>query len=154
LLLTLVMTAAAPDFATLRQHIVDSYLADNPTSARELGLDAYDGKAMHCSAQAWTVRIARITRERDALQRIDASKLSPDDALDRGILLDQLDRELFELVDLDGCHKHPDSYQALFSVSGYLDVAYAPLPERMAKLVEQEEAALKEAPCVLQNLTL
>src|SRR5262249_44921236 len=49
-------------------------------------------------------------------------------------------------------HKSPLFYENLFSVNLYIDRPYAPIETRAAKLVEQEEAALKEVSEIVGNL--
>ncbi|HVY45968.1 MAG TPA: DUF885 domain-containing protein, partial [Minicystis sp.] len=142
----------AARFAAARDRILDRWLADEPSHARELGLHAADGKIGDYSAAGLRARYARVAKERKELAAFDKEKLSPDDALDRAILENQADVYLFEGQDLETWRHKPDFYQELFSVNDYLDRDYAPVAERAAKLLAHEKAALAAVPYVRENL--
>ncbi|WP_044987050.1 DUF885 domain-containing protein [Sorangium cellulosum] len=139
-------------FAALRDRIVRAWVADEPAFARSRGLHEQDGKVGDYSAAAIERRLARLERDRAALAAIDAAALSPDEALDRALLLQQIDLKLFNGRDLEEWRRRPQFYGELFGVNHYLDRAYAPLPERARRLLEHEKAALAQVPRVLENL--
>ncbi|WP_437569905.1 DUF885 domain-containing protein [Sorangium sp. So ce542] len=139
-------------FAALRDGIVRAWVADEPAFARSRGLHEQDGKVGDYSAAAIERRLARLERDRAALAAIDAAALSPDEALDRALLLQQIDLKLFNGRDLEEWRRRPQFYGELFGVNHYLDRAYAPLPERARRLLEHEKAALAQVPRVLENL--
>ncbi|WP_437952553.1 DUF885 domain-containing protein [Sorangium sp. So ce296] len=139
-------------FAALRGRIVREWVADEPAFARSRGLHEQDGKVGDYSAAAIERRLARLERDRAALAAIDAAALSPDEALDRALLLQQIDLKLFNGRDLEEWRRRPQFYGELFGVNHYLDRAYAPLPERARRLLEHEKAALAQVPRVLENL--
>ncbi|WP_437334500.1 DUF885 domain-containing protein [Sorangium sp. So ce394] len=139
-------------FAALRGRIVRAWVADEPAFARARGLHEQDGKVGDYSAAAIERRLARLERDRAALAAIDAAALSPDEALDRALLLQQIDLKLFNGRDLEEWRRRPQFYGELFGVNHYLDRAYAPLPERARRLLEHEKAALAQVPRVLENL--
>ncbi|AUX37744.1 MULTISPECIES: DUF885 domain-containing protein [Sorangium] len=139
-------------FAALRDRILREWAADEPAFARSRGLHEQDGKVGDYSAAAIERRLARLERDRAALAAIDAAALSPDEALDRALLLQQIDLKLFHGRDLEEWRRRPQFYGELFGVNHYLDRAYAPLPERARRLLEHEKAALAQVPRVLENL--
>ncbi|HEX3769803.1 MAG TPA: DUF885 domain-containing protein [Polyangiaceae bacterium] len=145
-------STAAP-FAPLRDRVLDGLLADEPATARDLGLHEFDGKVAPVSAKAVADRVARLRAAADALAAVDPASLGPDDALDRAELASWIAVDLFQLVDMDAPRKSPDFYEPLFGVSSYIDRESAPLPDRAARLVEHEEAALAEVAHVRENLT-
>ncbi|WP_437876178.1 DUF885 domain-containing protein [Sorangium sp. So ce513] len=153
-----VASSAAPaeaprePFAALRDRIVREWVADEPAFARSRGLHEHDGKVADYSATAIERRLARLERDRAALAAVDPAALSPDEALDRAILLQQIDLRLFNGRDVEDWRRRPQFYGELFGVNDYLDRAYAPLPDRARRLLEHEKAALAQVPRVLENL--
>ncbi|WP_438033810.1 DUF885 domain-containing protein [Sorangium sp. So ce204] len=139
-------------FTALRDRILREWVADEPAFARSRGLHAQDGKVADYAAAAMERRLARLERDRAALAAVDAAALSPDEALDRALLLQQIDLTIFSGRDLEEWRRRPQFYGDLFGVNHYLDRAYAPLPERARRLLEHEKAALAQAPRVLENL--
>ncbi|WP_437287338.1 DUF885 domain-containing protein [Sorangium sp. So ce406] len=139
-------------FAALRDRIVRAWVADDPSFARSRGLHEHDGKVADYSAAAIERRLARLEQGRAALAAVDPAALSPDEALDREILLQQIDLKLFNGRDIEDWRRRPQFYDELFGVNQYLDRDYAPLPERARRLLEHEKAALAQVPRVLENL--
>ncbi|WP_437763294.1 DUF885 domain-containing protein [Sorangium sp. So ce281] len=139
-------------FTALRDRILREWVADEPAFARSRGLHEQDGKVADYGAAAMERRLARLERDRAALAAVDAAALSPDEALDRALLLQQIDLKIFSGRDLEEWRRRPQFYGDLFGVNHYLDRAYAPLPERARRLLEHEKAALAQAPRVLENL--
>lgn len=139
-------------FTALRDRILREWVADEPAFARSRGLHEQDGKVTDYAAAAIERRLARLERDRAALAAVDAAALSPDEALDRALLLQQIDLKLFNGRDLEEWRRRPQFYGDLFGVNQYLDRAYAPLPERARRLLEHEKAALAQAPRILENL--
>ncbi|MDC0683682.1 DUF885 domain-containing protein [Sorangium atrum] len=139
-------------FPALRDRILREWVADEPAFARSRGLHEQDGKVTDYAAAAIERRLARLERDRAALAAVDAAALSLDDALDRALLLQQIDLKLFNGRDLEEWRRRPQFYGDLFGVNQYLDRAYAPLPERARRLLEHEKAALAQAPHILENL--
>jgi hypothetical protein len=144
---------AAATFASLRDRVLDELLADDPATARDLGLHAYDGKVAPISADAVSARIARLRQAEADLAGAAPASLGPDDVLDRAELQSWVASSLFSLVDMDAPRKSPGFYESLFGVSAYIDRDYAPLVQRAERLVDHEEAALAEIPHVRENLT-
>lgn len=138
--------------AALRDRIVREWVADEPAFARSRGLHEHDGKVADYSAAAIERRLARLERDRAALAAVDPALLSPDEALDRAILLQQIDLRLWSGKDVEDWRRRPQFYAELFGVNAYLDRAYAPLPDRARRLLEHEKAALAQVPRVLENL--
>ncbi|WP_437528364.1 DUF885 domain-containing protein [Sorangium sp. So ce726] len=139
-------------FTALRDRILREWVADEPAFARSRGLHEQDGKVADYAAAAIERRLARLERDRAALAAVDAAALSSDEALDRALLLQQIDLKIWSGRDLEEWRRRPQFYGDLFGVNHYLDRAYAPLPERARRLLEHEKAALAQAPRILENL--
>ncbi|MGK3988281.1 DUF885 domain-containing protein [Sorangium sp. So ce136] len=144
--------ASREPFAALRDRILREWAADEPAFARSRGLHEHDGKVGDYSAAAIERRLARLERDRAALAAVDAAALSPDETLDRAILLQQIDLKLFNGRDLEDWRRRPQFYGDLFGVNQYVDRAYAPLADRGRRLLEHEKAALAQVPRILENL--
>lgn len=143
---------AAEPFPALRDRIVAEWLRDEPSFARSQGLHDADGKVADFSAEGIRARVARLERDRAALAAVDPAPLTPDERLDRAVLLNRIDVALFNRKDVEDWRRLPQHYSELFSVNDYLDRAYAPLPERAKRLLEHEKAALAQIPRVRENL--
>jgi uncharacterized protein (DUF885 family) len=139
--------------AALSSRIVAEWLQDEPGKGRELGLHEHDGKVGDCSKGAIEKRIERLAKARAELAAIESAGLGQDEALDRAILLQQIDLFLFRAIDMAEWRKNPRFYEDLFGVNAYLDRAYAPAEERGKRLVEHEKAALAQVKHVTVNLT-
>ncbi|RYE93675.1 MAG: DUF885 domain-containing protein [Myxococcales bacterium] len=144
--------AATLAFAALRDRLLAQWLADEPSWGRELGLHEHDGKVGDYSAAGLAQRVARLQQARTDLAAVAAASLPEDDALDLAILQRRCAHQLFSLTGLDEPHRVPRFYEELFSVNGYLDRDYAPLPDRVRRLVEHEKAALAQVAHVEANL--
>lgn len=132
--------------------IIDEHLRTEPRTGRWLGLHAYDGKIADYSPDGIRRRVERL----DAIERaLDsaAPPLTDDDKLDVALVRRHVALNRFRLVELRVASREPQFYEELFAVNDYLDRDYAPLEERVARLVEHEEAALLQVHRVRQNLT-
>lgn len=138
--------------AALSSRIVTEWLQDEPGKGRELGLHEHDGKVGDYSKAAIEARIERLRKARAELAAIDEAALAPDEALDRAILLHQIDLHLFRAVDMAEWRKNPRFYEDLFGVNAYLDRDYAPVDERAKRLLAHEKAALAQVENVMANL--
>ncbi|MDC0742829.1 DUF885 domain-containing protein [Polyangium mundeleinium] len=146
--------ARAPEsFPALRDRVVDAWLADHPQSARQLGLHAFDGVVPDFRKAAIDARIARARKAREELAAVPPAGLSVDDSLDRALLLQELDLELFAVDEMHVFQKAPQTYGELFAVNNYLDRDYAPLEVRARKLLEHEKAALGQVAHAIANLS-
>jgi uncharacterized protein (DUF885 family) len=145
-------SAQAARFAALRDAFVEEWLRDEPSVGRTLGLRESEGKVADYSREAIARRVARLRRAREELSAVEPGALGPDEALDRALLIYQIDNEVFHLVDLDEPARLPQHYAELFAVDHYVKRDYAPLADRAERLVEHEEAALAQVPHVRANL--
>ena len=144
--------APASGFAALRDRILDQWLRDEPAMARSLGLHQGDGKIADYSAEAIKARIVRLAQQKKELEAVDKASLSADDALDLALISSQAGLSLFQLEELGSYQRRPQFYDELFSVNGYLDRDYAPIEERLQKLLEHEKASLAQIASVRKNL--
>jgi hypothetical protein len=150
-------SASASAFASLRDRVLAELLADDPATARDLGLHAYDGKVAPLSREAIAARVTRLRQaeqELGAVQSAPPPGLTEDEALDLTELRHWVASRLFWLVDVDAPSTQPQTYGDLFELAPYLDRDYAPLEERAKGVLAQEEAAAAEVPHARENLVL
>ena len=114
-------------FAAVRDRVLDELLADDPSTARDLGLHEYDGKVAPISAEAIAARVSRLARATDDLASVAPGSLTPDEALDCAELQSWVASSLFSIVDMAAPRKSPSFYESLFALSDYIDRDYAPL---------------------------
>ncbi len=136
----------ASQFQRLADEVLSALFDFYPAWAARLGLHEYDGRAGAFSPQALDQRRRDLARFRAALRAQPEDAWEPGERLDREVLLAALDREQFELEELRLFHRNPMAYADAVDVTLYVKRDYAPLPERMRRLVDH----LREIPSVLQ----
>lgn len=144
--------SAASSFAALRDRILDQWLKDDPSRGRSLGLHEFDGKIADYAAAGIEARIARVEQQRAELAAVDKAPLSPDEALDLALMINDADLFLFQQKELVEWRRRPQFYDELFGVSSYIERDYAPIEERARKLLEHEQAALAQVAHIRENL--
>lgn len=132
------------DFATYRDGLVDAWLKRKPALARQAGLHEHDGVIADYSSAGIAADVAFFQAARAKLAAYDPSSLGDGDALDLAILQNRIALELEELVEQDRPHTSPLFYQELYRVSGYVNFDYAPIEQRIEKLIAHQEASLKQ----------
>ena len=143
----------APDARAIIDGAVAELFEEAPRLPRlQLARHEYDGKLADYSAAGFAALERRLRARRERLRAVDTGALSPNDALDVGILRLMTESELFRLEVLDAPHKRPDYYGEIFDVASYANDAEATLAERLERVVAHEEAALVQAPHLLENL--
>lgn len=126
--------------AAMVDRFTDATLAAYPDMARTAGLHAYDGQVPPVSPAAVAAEIARAKAYLDETAAIDAATLADPTRLDLELTRLFAERTVFQLETL-ALPGRVMSYLDLFDVSGYLMRDYAPLPARVAKMLDHVEAA-------------
>ena len=140
------------EFGSYSARLVDELLALKPSWGRGVGLHDYDGKVADYSKAGIDRRIAALRAAKAKLGSFAAATLSENDALDRAILENMVDYDLFDLTERRRHETDARFYTELFGVSGYINFDYAPLEQRVRSLVAHERAALEQTQHVLGNL--
>ena len=141
-------------FAPLRDQWLAEQLAESPAWARRLGRREADGKVADYTRAGLAAREGARVRWLATFAGIDGAKLGSDEALDLAMIRHAIEESGFWTNDVGQYQTRPISYSELFDVSDYTDRPYAPKEVRLAKLVEHEEAALKQVAVVRANLVL
>ena len=106
----------------------------SPANAVALGYHDFDGVLPDRSPRALAQQIAQLERDRAALEALTA--LSPAQAFERDVLVQEVRRELFDLVDLDVFHTNPMAYSGAINLDAYIIRDYAPLATRAAAVIK------------------
>lgn len=127
------------DFHELTDDVLAGYFRHNPVFATEMGEHAHDGLWPDLTEAGRQARLAWLAEASDRLQAVDPSSLSRDDAIDRRILLEQLDATRFSEETLREETWSPLSYVYLFGNGLFLLLArgFAPLDERLRSVASR-----------------
>lgn len=127
--------------AVLVDHYVEDALKAHPDLARTSGLhDGYDGQVPEISAAAVAAEIAHAKTYLAETEGFDLAVIAEPTRLDLELTRLAAQRVVFQLETL-ALHQRVMSYLDLFDVTSYLVRDYAPLPARVAKMLDHVEAA-------------
>ncbi len=139
-------------FNDLALDFMTGYLAARPLEGVALGFHQYDGKIGDFSRLAIDAEIERLKRFRDQLSKLDATKLSKEDDLDRRILLTAIAGELFQIEDLQIFEKNPMTYAGALNLNIYIQRDFKPLEDRVHDIVTIEDQAANIITAAKNNL--
>jgi len=120
---------------------VDTYLDDfarrHPSIAAGNGLHAHDDRLDDFSAASITAEIAALKRDAARLRTFDAARLTPDERVDRRILLGVIDGWLLEQETLANWRRNPMLYASALAdgVHNLMTMASDPAPVRMRRII-------------------
>src|ERR1700741_1396556 len=128
------------DFARLFQTFLDEFVAVQPVLAPSIGDHRHDDRWPDTTEEGRAVRLDFIGRWSDTFR--DLTDLSPDDAIDRDLLLLELDAEHYAETELREETWDPLSWVYLLGEGLFTLVArdFAPLPERSASVAGRLES--------------
>jgi uncharacterized protein (DUF885 family) len=113
-----------------------------PVNATDAGNHEHDGRWPDLTDAGRADRLDFLANARARLEGLDAGSLSRDDAIDRRILLDELDNLRFNEEELDELHWSPIAYTYIFGTGLFslLSREFAPLPDRLRSAAERMRA--------------
>jgi uncharacterized protein (DUF885 family) len=137
-------------FRALVKDILEDHYKRHPSQATDLGIHHYDDQIEDLSQAGIRGELDAAKVFRSKLAAIDASTLTPDNALDREQLIHSTDARILELDTIRMWSKDPDSYSSAVTNAAYVVMkrAYADAPVRLAALIAREKkmsAVLQEA---------
>jgi uncharacterized protein (DUF885 family) len=137
----------SPEFARFVDRYLDDFARRHPSIAAGNGLHQHDDLLDDFSAQAIRREIAALERDSAALARIDPRSLTPDERVDRRILLGVIDGWLLEQKTLENWRRNPMLYASALSdgIHNLMTVESDPAPVRMRRII----AKLDQAPALL-----
>jgi len=127
------------EFDTAIDGFFDRYYAFYPTAAAGAGLHAYDPLLGSRDSAAMATWIDVLHGLEDRFEAIDMAALTPDQRLDRELVLREIRGDLFWLEEVGTWRKDPRYYADQWDVTLLLLLDYAPLPARMASIVSRIE---------------
>ena len=135
-------TPVMPDFRDRFATFLDEFLALHPTAATAIGDHRYDDRWPDVSAAGREARLAFIDRWLTELRALLAVELSADDAIDRDLLVTELEAEQFNETVLRDETWDPLQWVYLLGEGIFPLIArdFAPLGQRLASVAGRLEA--------------
>ncbi len=141
--------SGAESFQSVADRLYWDHFGFRPHEAIGLGHHQYDGRVPDRSPEAIAEEIDRLAAARRELEGIDPARLSEPDRLDREILMAEIRKEQFGLVQLRWPQSSPVYYLLSdFSLAPYVDRDYAPLEQRARGLL----TACRQAPVYYRHM--
>jgi uncharacterized protein (DUF885 family) len=139
------------DLNALVAEYVEGSLEENPGLGRGVGLHEYDGRIAEIGDAAAAKAVARAKAYLEATKGVDLSQVQ--DPLRLDLQLTRLDAEsTIFWTEMMASHERVLRYNGLFDVNSYLVRDYAPLEQRVAKLLDHAEAATQATDALLATL--
>lgn len=137
-----------PSFAGFVDRYLDDFASRHPSIAAGNGLHQHDDLLEDFSADAIRDEIAALKRDAATLTAFDTTLLTPDERVDRLILLGVIDGWLLEQETLQNWKRNPMLYASALSdgVHNLMAMENAPAPVRMRSIISK----LAQAPSLLQ----
>ena len=109
---------------------LDESFARRPSRAVELGLHEYDGMLPDVSETALTKEIQTLEEAKAKFEAFDPAALEPELQVERGIILQQIRADLFDLARRRQPWTNPMFYLGPLDLAPYISRDYAPLDQR------------------------
>lgn len=139
--------ARAPSFADMVDRYLDGFAARHPSIAAGNGLHAHDDRLDDFSAAAVAAEVATLKRDAAALRAFPEAALTPDERVDRRILLGVIDGWLLEQETLRNWTRNPMLYAAALAdgVHNLMTMENAPPAVRARRVISK----LRQVPDLL-----
>jgi uncharacterized protein (DUF885 family) len=133
---------AGAQFRSLAREFFNWEFQVQPTYATQAGVHTYDAQLPDMSSAAIARDTAKVKQYLAQFQAIDPKQLSADDALDRTLIINEINDDLLDTEQLQGWKHNPDVYTGVASGSVFLLISrdFAPLPARMTDAIARERA--------------
>ncbi len=134
-------------FAAFVDRYLDHFARRHPSIAAGNGLHAHDDLVDDFSARGIRLEIAALKRERGELEAFQQTSLTPDERVDRRILLGIIDGWLLEQETLENWRRNPMLYASALTdgIHNLMTVESDPAPLRMRRII----AKLRQVPALL-----
>jgi uncharacterized protein (DUF885 family) len=129
------------DFQRQFSTFLDEFAADQPVAATSIGDHRFDGRWPDVSEAGRSASLDRIDRWLEVFRGMDAASLASDDAIDRDLLVSELEAERFDHTELQDERWDPLTWVYLIGEGLFPLIAqeFAPLAERLTSLTERLE---------------
>lgn len=145
--------APAATFGPTADRVLSGMFALRPERARRLGVHRHDGQVHDVSPEGLRREHEWVKSTLAAVKAFRPDRLSPDDALDRRLVIRELELWSFDLESRRVWQTNPLSYEAVIGVESYLLRNYAPLERRAQALLTHEKAAMGQLVHFRANLS-
>ena len=131
------MTEFQRQFATF----LDEFAADQPIAATSIGDHRYDGRWPDVTDDGQAGTLALIDRWLGVFRDLDPASLEADDAIDRDLMVAELEAQRFDLTELQDDRWDPLSWVYVFGDALFPLIArdFAPLADRLTSVAERLE---------------
>ena len=142
-------TSQTPEFARFVDRYLDDWARRHPSIAAGNGIHDHDGRLDDFSASGIAAEIAALKRDAATLRAFDQTKLTPDERVDRRILLGVIDGWLLEQETLQNWRRNPMLYASALTdgVHNLMAMESNPTPVRMRRVITK----LRDVPALLDN---
>jgi uncharacterized protein (DUF885 family) len=148
--------AAAANWASVRDTLIEDYLKAHPVFAVVAGRHQYDGRLPDWSAAGIAAEIRRLHAARDRATSVPDRALNDTDRFERDYFVARIDRDLFWLEEAEAPFLNPAWYLDWIvdnlDPAPYLTRNYAPLDVRMAAYTSYAGAIPQAAAQIRSNL--
>ncbi|MBS1123869.1 MAG: hypothetical protein H6Q90_6097, partial [Deltaproteobacteria bacterium] len=131
---TLTSDDAPERFSDLALMVSDHLHRFEPAEAVSLGLHEFDGTLPDRSPAALDQVTAQLEKDRQRLTAAETT--SPREQAEREVLLQEVRKALFRLVDLDAFRTNPMAYSGAINLDAYIVRDYAPLVARAGAVIK------------------
>jgi len=120
---------------------LDEFVADQPIAATSIGDHRHDGRWPDVSESGQAATLALIDRWLADFRGLDAAALEPDDAIDRELIVSQLEAERFGHTELQDQRWDPLTWVYVLGDGLFSLIAreFAPLADRLTSVAERLE---------------
>jgi hypothetical protein len=145
LLLAVCLVCARPatsdSWNQLADDYIDQYFAFSPTASTQVGIHIHDAELDDYGPVSIAKQVAWLQQFENRVLAFDAKTLSPIDASDREILLNNIRANLLELQVVRTFIKNPDTYSSGAAASVYVIMSrkFAPADERLHSVIAREK---------------
>ena len=141
--------AQSPPFARFVDRYLDDFARRHPSIAAGNGIHDHDDRLDDFSASGIAAEIKALERDAAELRAFDAKTLTPDERVDRRILLGIIDGWLLEQKTLQNWRRNPMLYASALAdgVHNLMTMTSDPAPVRMRRIM----AKLRQVPAFLND---
>ncbi len=94
------------------RYFTDYYFKFNPTAGTSAGFHQYDNQLEDYSKASLQRQTATLKSFKQQFEKIDASRLSPETAVDRELVLNDINAHLLNIENIRAWQKNPDVYSS------------------------------------------
>ena len=143
------LQAQSPAFARFVDRYLDDFARRHPSIAAGNGIHDHDDRLDDFSAAGIAAEIRALEQDATQLRAFDAKQLTPDERVDKRILLGIIDGWLLEQKTLQNWRRNPMLYASALAdgVHNLMTMASDPAPVRMRRIISK----LRQVPAFLDD---